>query len=272
MTSFAPDWLDLREPADRRARSAELRDAALAAARRKPVVVDLGCGTGATFRAFGPEASRLSWRLVDNDMGLLAKARERTEGDVHCLHQDLRDIDTLPFDDAGLVTASALFDLVSAPWAETFCRLVTRAGASVYSALTYDGHVSWSPELEDDAAVLEAFNRHQLGDKGLGPALGPGAVEAFRIGLSRRGYDVRIEPSPWRLGPSDAALQVELARGMAQAATEMGADAGRMQRWLEERTRLAATGGCEVGHQDIFAALPPSARARSQSNSTSEPR
>ena len=80
--SFPAAWLDLREPADRVARDPALL-ASAAAHLGNGWAVDLGCGTGATARAFGPGAR---WRLVDRDEGLLAEARARLpDARVHAL-------------------------------------------------------------------------------------------------------------------------------------------------------------------------------------------
>ncbi len=105
--SFSAAWLDLREPADRAA-----RDPALLAAAADYLgdgwAVDLGCGTGATARAFPPRAR---WRLVDRDAALLARARARLpEARTYAL--DLGALDDLPLDGARLVTCSALLDLM----------------------------------------------------------------------------------------------------------------------------------------------------------------
>ena len=77
MSGFSAAWLALREPYDLAARNAKVLDAVAAHVIEQPSigVVDLACGTGATLRAIGPHLPpRQSWRLVDNDLGLLAKA------------------------------------------------------------------------------------------------------------------------------------------------------------------------------------------------------
>jgi SAM-dependent methyltransferase len=81
---FSADWLALREPADRAARDAALARRAGEAAGPEPVIVDLGCGTGATWRALAPllpAAAR--WRFVDARPVLLqlagAAAGDRAE-------------------------------------------------------------------------------------------------------------------------------------------------------------------------------------------------
>jgi hypothetical protein len=247
---FSADWLALREPADHAARDGGLLAAAAQVAGA--VIVDLGCGTGSTRRAFGGLANGAVWRMVDGDAGLLALAG----GEGHCL--DLNDIEALPFDGAGLVTASALFDLVSAEWVERFVVRVAGLRLPVYAALSYDGVMAWEPALPEDAAVTEAFNRHQGGDKGFGPALGPQAADLLAARLRAAGYVVREADSPWRLGPDQAALQAELLGGIAQAAGEAGyAGAGA---WLAARLALLEQGECRIGHRDLLA-VPPAMAA-----------
>ncbi len=261
--SFDAAWLDLREPADRAARDAGLL-AAASAWLGAGEAVDLGCGTGSTLRAFGGEAAR--WRLVDHDPDLLALAAARCPG-ARATAADLRDLAALPVAGARLVTASALCDLVSRDWLEGLADRLAAAGAGFYAALNYDGAMDWSPALPGDAAALAAFNRHQRGDKGFGPALGPEAGAAVAAVFARRGYAVRCAPSPWRLGPGEAALQRELAAGVAAAAGVAGfaAAAG----WGQARRAASGAGGCTVGHWDVLATPgAPSA----QSKITSAPR
>ena len=76
MSGFSAQWLALREPYDLRARNATVLAAVAAAFADQPAVavVDLACGAGASLRAIGPHLPpRQSWRLVDNDLGLLAR-------------------------------------------------------------------------------------------------------------------------------------------------------------------------------------------------------
>jgi SAM-dependent methyltransferase len=152
-----------------------------------------------------------------------------------------------------LVTASALFDLVSASFIERFAVAVATAGVAVYVALDVDGTSAWSPAHADDGAVTAAFRRHQGIDKGFGPALGPEASKALARALSARGYDVRTEKSPWRLGPDQAALMSALADGWAGAARAAGLDDTVVDRWLADRRPAR---GCVIGHTDLFATPP----------------
>src|SRR5947209_1946097 len=77
--SFSADWLALREPHDLSARNSEVLAAVLEslAGRSAVRIVDLACGTGSTMRALAPHIrTTQSWRLVDNNLSLLARASD----------------------------------------------------------------------------------------------------------------------------------------------------------------------------------------------------
>ena len=155
---------------------------------------------------------------------------------------------------ANLVTAAALFDLVSAEFIGKFAAALGRRKSAFYTVLTYDGDQRWTPEHEADAVLLEAFNSHQKRDKGFGPAAGPDAGDALSEAFSAAGYSVEEADSAWRLAESDAALIANLANGFADAARETGlVDAPTIDGW-RAITRTAAV----VGHTDTLA-IPRSA-------------
>lgn len=255
MSGFDTRWLDLREPADHAARVPALleRAAAYLGKRERPVIVDLGCGTGSTVRALAPRlAGPAQWRLVDHDPALLEAARTRCGTDGFAFREgDLRDLDALPFDGADLVTASALFDLVSAQWVADFARRLREAGVGLYAALSYDGSIAWDVADPMDDAVTAAFNAHQRTDKGFGRALGPAAGAALAEALCREGFATERAESPWRL--EEGPLLSLFTEGVAKAAEESGLlVGGELDRWRKVRLAPGA-GGCRVGHCDILA-------------------
>lgn len=291
---FAATWLALREPFDHAARSATLtrqladflREAGAGTASRPLRILDLACGTGSTLRYLAPRLGGVQqWTLVDNDPELLASlAQPSSQPSSHgmatrpalapaCL--DLAaEVERLPFRDVDLVTASALLDLVSAEWLDRLLAgastgpRVSGAGRrlpAMLLALSYDGQIAWQPPHADDNWVTDLFNRHQRGDKGFGPALGPTAAEQAAQSLQMAGYRLATASSPWRLGPADVAVQREFLGGMASAARAMAVavDAARLQSWVERRETWLAQGvsAVEVGHQDLLA-LPADADGR----------
>jgi trans-aconitate methyltransferase len=124
--------------------------ARLGGERSSVAVVDLACGLGSTLRACTERLpQRQSWRLVDNDLSLLARAAglaqaARPDGDAGPV--DLaRDLEAALDGPVELVTTSALLDLVSHDWLD---RLVTESAARrlpVYAALSYDGLATLDP-------------------------------------------------------------------------------------------------------------------------------
>jgi len=263
MSSFSAQWLALREPYDRRARNVGVLEAVRAAFRghRAISVVDLGCGTGATLRAIGSQLpARQNWRLVDNNLSLLAQAAglgRPPDLTVEARTIDLvRDLELALDGSIDLVTNSALLDLVSAEWLE---RLAVEAAARrlpVYAALTYQGRATFDPAEPFDLEIVAAVNRHQRRDKGFGPALGPEAGLFAVRNFERVGYAVVTGASDWEFAPQDREIQLEVLAGWAAAATELGElPSAAIAAWLARRRKLVAGPGAtmRVGHVDFFA-------------------
>lgn len=253
---FSADWLALREPADHAARDRGLMARAAALAGARPVVVDLGAGTGSTRRAFGgslPDGA--VWRMVEGDAALLSLC----EGERHLM--DLRDLAALPLAGATLVTASALLDLVSEAWVAGLVEVLAARRLPFLAALSYDGRMAWSPEDGGDAGVTAAFNRHQRGDKGFGPALGPDAATRAAELFRAAGYRVRLADSPWRIGAGQAELGAALLDGIAAAAVEAGVAADEVAGWLAARRAMLSQGEMVIGHLDLLA-VPEGMEAR----------
>jgi hypothetical protein len=263
VSGFSAEWLKLREPYDIKARNTGVLDAVASAfaGQSSLAIVDLACGTGATRRAISALlAQRQSWRLVDNDLSLLARvAPSATEPDNAVV--------TVPIDIAhdleaaldgllDLVTTSALLDLVSPAWLERLAVETAARRLPIYAALTYDGSVTFQPTDALDTTMTEAVNRHQRGDKGFGPALGPSAAAAAVAQFKALHYAVVQGRSDWNFGPSDAEIQLEFLTGWATAAREIDSvPLPDIIGWLTRRRDYVAAGRSSicVGHVDFFA-------------------
>ncbi len=183
MAGFSAEWLALREPDDHAARSASLTRVVfdVLCAREPLRILDLAAGTGSNLRylnhaALGAGRST-RWLLVDHDPALLDLVPKAPGIETRCMDLATLDDRTI-FEARALVTASALLDLVSADWLERLARAIGKHRLPLYAALTYDGQVTFEPADPFDPEMIRAFNRHQRGDKGFGPALGPTAAEA----------------------------------------------------------------------------------------------
>jgi hypothetical protein len=150
-----------------------------------------------------------------------------------------------------MVTAAALFDLVSETWIENFAESLASRQLPLYTVLTYDGDDAFAPAHPLDGAVMEAFHRHQARDKGFGPAAGRNAAAALGRAFGSRGYSVRTGPSPWLLEtPRDSGLLADLTAGMAGAAAEAGVSPDAATAWAEARRSASSA---RIGHVDLLA-------------------
>ncbi len=265
---------------------AEPRDAAARA------IVDLGAGSGANLRWLSPKlGGEQAWLLVDHDAALLAAAEtairdwaSRTgatalaESPVRGPGRDgwlddlvvtgdgfacrasraradlAADLERIEVPERALVTSSALLDLVSADWLDALVRRCHRASADVYFSLTYDGRTVCTPADDTDAEALELFNRHQTGDKGFGPALGPAAGLRAVDSFVARGYRVASRTSDWHIGSSAYSLQRELLSGWLGAALEIAPERrATLEAWHRRRVAHVDAGvsALVVGHVDL---------------------
>jgi hypothetical protein len=155
-----------------------------------------------------------------------------------------------------LVTTAALLDLVSFDWLSDLVSRVATARASVLWALSYDGRIAITPAHDFDARLVALQNRHQLTDKGFGPALGPAAWRVAHELLEQAGYRVESRDSSWHCDGRDGALLSELVLGWAEAAVEIApGDSESITHWRDERQRQIAAGelALTVGHRDLAA-------------------
>lgn len=271
-------------------------------------VLDLGCGSGANLRALAPRLGRgQHWTLVDRDRGLLQDIAARCESWVAARHgaeavrlqregdtlrlagrgwdaevawlaADLSAsgvLDDLPWPNGGLVTASALLDLVSARWVDDVFDRAAEANCALLFSLSVDGRLAFEPELPGDAEVLDLFRQDQHRDKGFGPALGPDAVGHAVRAAEARGWAVQTCATDWMLHSGRSAAMVEaMIDGISHAALAAAASVQaqrRVRAWREARLGSLATRGLVVGHLDLFG-LPLQAdrvRRRSRSHITS---
>ena len=277
-SQFASDWLTLREAADVDSRSQPLAELAakwLSARTPAPLIADLGCGRGSNMRFLAPRLNgHQRWKLIDHDAILLAQARQRAAGlgnsqgqpvavETHCV--SLEPLAEVPLDDAHLVTASALLDLVSQQWIDAFVARIAGQQQALLIALSVTGEWHFidpqgAPVLDDeDRWLLAMFMAHQQRDKGLGDALGGQAQGALVAALESADYRIEQAETPWQLAAGSQEqqpLMMALLEGWAEAATEQAPEAAaRIATWLQQRQQAVANGelGIWVGHRDLFA-------------------
>ncbi|MFD9980389.1 class I SAM-dependent methyltransferase [Streptomyces massasporeus] len=267
---YAPEWLELREPADAAARAHDLLDPLRIRLANMPgksgvVIHDLGCGTGSMGRWLAPRLDGPQhWILHDRDPYLLhfaavSSPRSAADGSRVTVETRRGDVARLTPDalhGASLVTASALLDVLTREEIDALAAACTGAGCPALLTLSVAGRVELTPSHPLDAELTQAFNDHQR----RGGLLGPDAVTAAAEAFSEHGATVRLHPSPWRLGPEQAALTEQWLRGWVGAAVEERPEL-RAEADVYLTNRLAALAAGElrvtVHHVDLLALSRP---------------
>jgi hypothetical protein len=263
--SFSCDWLELREPADMRARNLIVLQAVSQHFQNHKTlhITDLACGAGSTLMSLNSAfAVKPEWTLVDYDAALLDHANERAKSNNIKITTNQADLNldlhkTLDIK-ADLITCSAFLDLVSEAWLDGFIAELKQRKLPFYAALTYDGRTTCSPQHEADLDILQTVNQHQLSDKGFGAALGPKAAETTIAKLKQAGFTVVSGQSDWQLQPNEGLLQAMLIDGWANASDEMSQlGIETIEDWRDWRMTRAASQNSNimVGHVDVFASL-----------------
>ncbi|WP_104781027.1 MULTISPECIES: class I SAM-dependent methyltransferase [Streptomyces] len=267
---YAPEWLELREPADAAARAHDLLDPLRIRLANLPgksgvAIHDLGCGTGSMGRWLAPRLDGAQhWILHDRDPYLLhfaavSSPRSAADGSRVTVETRRGDVARLTPDalqGASLVTASALLDVLTREEIDTLAAACAGAGCPALLTLSVAGRVELTPSHPLDAEIAQAFNDHQRRDGLLGPDAVTAAAEAF----SEQGATVRLHPSAWRLGPEQAALTEQWLRGWVGAAVEERPEL-RAEADVYLTNRLAACAAGElrvtVHHVDLLALSRP---------------
>jgi hypothetical protein len=219
-------------------------------------IVDLACGTGSTFARSSPRIkARQNWRLVDNDLSLLARTPQSSPPDITSTTADR----SQPRSRSGARRAGRSRHHLGAARSRVGRmaeRLAVEAAARrlpVYAALSYDGRIEMTPGCRR-RWMIAAVNAHQRTDKGL-------ARRSVRRRRSRGrrfervGYAVVHGAADWLFGRRIATSSrdaVGLGRGGAR---DRRRAADRRRRWLTRRRDLVAAGrsSIRVGHVDLFA-------------------
>jgi hypothetical protein len=257
-------WLRLREPADAAARSTALVERLSARLNGGPLVIhDLACGTGSMGRWLAPRLRGCQrWVVHDRDAALLEVAASdppgpALDGSAVVVEPRVSDITRLAPGDlagAGLITASALLDLMTPDELGRLVGLCHTAACPLLLTLSVDGHVRLAPSDPLDDAVAAAFNDHQRRVAGGGRLLGPDAAAAAAGAFRRLGAEVVELSSPWRLGRAQSELAVAWLDGWTAAAHEQVPELDPGARYAARRRdqalsrRLAA----EIGHADLL--------------------
>ena len=266
-TRVSREWLALREPADAAARASGLAEqlSRWAPAGGRWIIHDLGGGAGALGRWLGPRlAGPQHWLVHDVDPDLLTVAAAHlpgraADGAAITLETKRTDITRLRAADlagATLITASALLDLLTEEELRSLIGVWARTGCPVLLTLSVVGRVTLTPPDPLDRRVAAAFNAHQRRTARRGRLLGPDAAEVAIERFGGLGYEILVQPSPWRLGAAQAELATEWFTGWIRAACEHAVElTPEAAPYARRRLAQAAAGEltATIDHVDLLA-------------------
>jgi hypothetical protein len=260
------EWLALREPADAAARARDLIEPLrrVLPATGPLEIHDLGGGTGAMGRWLAPLLpGRQHWVVHDRDRDLLELAVTERPGaaadgepvTVEARHSDITRLPASALTGATLITASALLDMLTEAELDVLATVCADVGSPILITLSVVGRVELTPPDRLDRRLAAAFDAHQRRETERGRLLGPDAVARAVDEFSRRGSEVILGPSPWRLGAAQTELMVEWFTGWVAAATEQEAQlANDTGDYTRRRLAQAAAGQLAVlvDHADLL--------------------
>ena len=282
--AFDPTWLTLRYRFDSAARQAFPLEAALTRSQAPHHIVDIGAGLGANVRHLAsllPGSQR--WTLVDTDPANLSLAiptllawatsqgwpchtedrRLHIERDggalsISTLCASLLDLGAhLDLDRVDLVTANALFDLLTRAQLDAFVHQLRHHRLPLLATLNYTS-MRFAPPCPTDPTWIRAYEAHMTRPQPHGCAMGPSCASQLTEALALVGHTLDLTSSPWHIPPSEPAMLALMLDFMEGAVPQMlrdQAEAQSFSHWLAQRRREAETGRLEISveHSDVFA-------------------
>lgn len=285
---FATDWLEERYRFDVAARNPQVEAACLQyLSTCSPInIIDIGTGTGANFIYLAekfPQSQR--WVLVELNPDLLKRARTRltawaTANGYHIkpgkssLHfkKDQQQIQVdflkgsfldlprlLPLKDYDLVTASAVFDLLSKDMIQNLAQTFHENRLALLATLNYES-MSYLPIDPADEQWIGLYEAHMQRQQEFGQALGPNCSAYLESCFARlSGEQLLRAPSRWQIEPADTEMHRHLLGFMETSLLEItvnGHSGKDLTAWLEHKKQQLKTQQLRLSvvHSDLFIA------------------
>jgi hypothetical protein len=157
-----------------------------------------------------------------------------------------------------LVTAAAVFDLLSLNMLEEFLKLLLDAKVALLATINYTG-MRFKPEQVGDIYYADLYSKHMKREQAFGVSLGPDCSRGMMNFYHRKNIDAVCGPSNWKVSPADLNMNNFLFEYMENAIPEMlkgDQEVEPFNLWIDKKKELLENGQLttEVLHFDIFAA------------------
>lgn len=280
-------WLEHRFSSDEDARNPNIEKKFIEyfSDRDTLSILDAGAGTGNNFcYLFEKLANRQQeWILLEQDNEMIMNCRDRLsvfaqqknyrfsqEGDnfileannkkaqIQLLQGQLQNIkDLTDMEKLDVVTANALFDLVSYDQFDTFASQLACYQVCLMATLNYY-ETSFLPFSEEDGRYINYFHTHMTRPQDFGEAMGPNCSEEMLDLLAAHEMKSEQESSQWHLKRYDTTMQHYILHFFEHAIRELNlseTEIQDMEEWLSNRKKMSHEHELEiiVDHSDIFA-------------------
>lgn len=280
-------WLSYRSACDAVARNKGIERKFLEFFNHKPTldIVDVGAGTGANFRYyFDHIRQNQRWTFIEKNAQLIEEAKaciahfaqqkgyhleqkhsnlmHISAGDkqasIKIIQGCLGDIEHLvSLPDADVVTANAVFDLISYEQFDALVRKLKKEYVCLLSTLNYY-ETSFLPFSDTDARFIRWYHMHMKRPQQFGIAMGPDCCEEMLDLLHQQGMIIEQEASQWHITRNNTAMHHFLLSFMEDAIHKLNLAACEKEafdQWMDKRKKLCRERRLEiyVDHNDIFA-------------------
>ena len=280
-------WLEHRFSTDEDARNPNIEKKFIEyfSERDRLSILDAGAGTGNNFRYFFKKLGNQhqEWILLEQDGEMIANCRDKLsdfareqgyhfsqDGDylvieakekkasIQLLQGQLQNIRELAdMENLDVVTANALFDLVSYDQFDTFASQLACYQVCLMATLNYY-ETSFLPFSEDDGRYLNYFHTHMTRPQDFGEAMGPNCSEEMLDLLAAHEMKSEQESSQWHLKRYDTTMQHYILHFFENAIRDLNLSENEvrdMEVWLSDKKKMSHEHELEiiVDHSDIFA-------------------
>lgn len=287
-TQFATDWLHERYRFDVAARNPKVEAACLQYLARHPniSIIDIGAGTGANFIYLSEKLPQSQqWALVELNPSLLKRARERLKiwaaAKGYAVREERQSLDfqrneqhihvqflqgsflelpqLLQPEQYHLVTASAVFDLLSAQMLSKLIQTFHQNRLALLATLNYES-MAYLPTDAEDGHWIGLYEAHMQREQDFGRALGPECSDFLENGYAQLPTAQVIRaPSRWQIEPTDSFMHVHMLQFLEKSLlemTSMGHSGKGLDTWLQrKKAQLQARQlRLSVTHSDLFIA------------------
>lgn len=280
-------WLSYRAACDTAARNKSIERKFLEFFDHKPTldIVDVGAGTGANFRyyfnrikqnqhwTFIEKDARLTeetnacmaqfaqqqgYKLEQKNSNLIHISADTKQASIKIIQGSLHDIEHLvSLPDADVVTANAVFDLISYEQFDALVHKLKKEYVCLLSTMNYY-EISFLPFSEADMRFIHWYHMYMKRPQSFGIAMGPDACEEMLDLLHQHGMIIVQEASQWHITRNNTAMHHFLLNFMEDAVHSLNLAACEKEafdQWMAERKQLCRERKLEiyVDHNDIFA-------------------